>query len=277
MSKIALVTGGGSGIGRLTAVALAAASWQVVVCGRSEKTLQETANENTGSINAMVCDLTNSDSVDQLFDNINSSYGRLDMAFNNAGNNVPAMPIDELTVDQWRTVIDVNLTGAFLIARGAFKQMRHQQPQGGRIINNGSISAQVPRPGSVPYTVSKHAINGLTKTLSLDGRPFNIACGQIDIGNAASAMTEAMSAGVPQADGSIKPEPTMDTQHIADAVVQMAGLPLTAPDCQYTSNYHHGQRNAIYWPRLIDNRQVGLFNLAGSSLTIGYPWPMSFV
>lgn len=228
MKQLALVTGGGSGIGRMTAIALAAANWQVVVCGRSENTLQETVNENTGSISAMVCDITNPESVDQLFSNIKSTHNRLDMVFNNAGNNVPAMPIDELTVDQWRTVIDVNLNGAFLIARGAFKQMRHQLPQGGRIINNGSISAQVPRPGSVPYTVSKHAINGLTKTLSLDGRPFDIACGQIDIGNAASAMTEAMSAGVPQADGTIKPEPTIDTQHIADAVVQMAELPLSA-------------------------------------------------
>ena len=138
------------------------------------------------------------------------------------------MPIDELTVDQWRQVIDVNLHGAFLIARAAFGQMRKQDPQGGRIINNGSISAHMPSPGSVPYTVSKHAISGLTKTLALDGRPFNIACGQIDIGNAASAMTERMSGGVPQADGSIKPEPTMDTQHIADAIVQMASLPLSA-------------------------------------------------
>lgn len=228
MKKIALVTGGGSGIGRMTAIALAEAHWQVIVCGRSENTLDETASANSSAINAVVCDITSPDSVDQLYNQISATHGQLDMVFNNAGNNVPAMPIDELTVDQWRTVIDVNLTGAFLIARGAFKQMRHQQPQGGRIINNGSISAQVPRPGSVPYTVSKHAINGLTKTLSLDGRPFNIACGQIDIGNAASAMTEAMSAGVPQADGSIKPEPTMDTQHIADAVVQMAGLPLSA-------------------------------------------------
>jgi len=138
------------------------------------------------------------------------------------------MPIDELTVAQWRTVIDVNLHGAFLVARAAFGQMRKQSPMGGRIINNGSISAHMPRPGSVPYTVSKHAITGLTRTLSLDGRPFNIACGQIDIGNAASAMTEVFSSGVPQADGSIKPEPTMDTQHVADAVVNMARLPLSA-------------------------------------------------
>jgi len=176
----------------------------------------------------MTCDVTDPDSVDHLIAEIASAHGRLDVVFNNAGTNVPAMPIDELTVEQWRQVIDVNLHGAFLVARAAFGQMRKQDPQGGRIINNGSISAHVPRPGSVPYTVSKHAISGLTNTLALDGRPFNIACGQIDIGNAASAMTERMSGGVPQADGSIKPEPTMDTQHIADAIVQMASLPLSA-------------------------------------------------
>ena len=148
------------------------------------------------------------------------------MVFNNAGNNVPQMTIDELTVEQWRTVIDVNLHGAFLIARAAFREMRGQSPQGGRIINNGSISAHAPRPGSVPYTTSKHAITGLTRTISLDGRPYNIACGQIDIGNAASAMTEKMNSGVPQADGSMKAEPTIDSQHIADAVLQMSALPL---------------------------------------------------
>ncbi len=229
MSQVALVTGGGSGIGRMSAGALAAAGFNVVICGRNQGSLDETvAMYADGSLSAIPCDVSDPDSVDQLFEKLVSDHGRLDVVFNNAGTNVPPMPIDELTVDQWRQVIDVNLHGAFLIARAAFGQMRKQDPQGGRIINNGSISAHVPRPGSVPYTVSKHAINGLTKTLALDGRPFSIACGQIDIGNAASAMTERMSGGVPQADGSIKPEPTMDTQHIADAIVHMASLPLSA-------------------------------------------------
>ena len=229
MAQVALVTGGGSGIGRYSASALAAAGFKVVICGRNLTTLEETVSQNkTGTIAPIACDVTDPVSIDRLMTEIVSLHGRLDVVFNNAGTNVPPMPIDELTVDQWRQVIDVNLHGAFLIARAAFGQMRRQSPQGGRIINNGSVSAHVPRPGSVPYTVSKHAISGLTKTLALDGRPFSIACGQIDIGNAASAMTERMSGGVPQADGSIKPEPTMDTQHIADAVVQMASLPLSA-------------------------------------------------
>ena len=229
MTSVALVTGGGSGIGRMTAGALAEAGFATVVCGRNLTTLEETVSiYNNSLLTAVACDVTDPGSVDNLIAEIVSLHGRLDVVFNNAGTNVPPMPIDELTVDQWRQVIDVNLHGAFLVARAAFGQMRKQNPQGGRIINNGSISAHVPRPGSVPYTVSKHAISGLTKTLALDGRPFDIACGQIDIGNAASAMTEKMSGGVPQADGSIKPEPTMDTKHIADAVVQMASLPLSA-------------------------------------------------
>jgi NAD(P)-dependent dehydrogenase (short-subunit alcohol dehydrogenase family) len=174
------------------------------------------------------CDVTQPDSIDALFAQIETTHGRLDVLFNNAGTNVPSMTIDELSIDQWQQVINVNLNGAFLAARGAFALMRKQSPQGGRIINNGSISAYVPRPGSVPYTVSKHAITGLTRTLSLDGRAFNIACGQIDIGNTASDMTERMNSGVPQADGSIKPEPTMDTKHVANAVVHMASLPLDA-------------------------------------------------
>ena len=206
------------------------AGFHVVICGRRESALQETIDKYNAaeSMTAIPCDITDPDAVDNLMAQTIKLHGRLDVVFNNAGNNVPPMPIDELTVDQWKTVIDVNLHGAFLIARAAFGQMRKQDPQGGRIINNGSISAYVPRPGSVPYTVSKHAITGLTRTLSLDGRPFNIACGQIDIGNTASAMTEKMAKGVPQADGSMKPEPTMDTQHVADAVVNMASLPLSA-------------------------------------------------
>lgn len=225
MTQVALITGGGSGIGRLSAQALADAGFSVVVCGRTESSLSETAN-GYERITGIQTDVTDEQSIDAMMAQIVTQHGRLDVVFNNAGNNVPAMPIDELTVEQWRTVLDVNLHGAFMIARAAFKQMRHQSPQGGRIINNGSISAHVPRPGSAPYTTTKHAITGLTRTLSLDGRAFNIACGQIDIGNAASAMTEKMNSGVPQADGSMKPEPTMDTKHISDAVVQMASLPL---------------------------------------------------
>lgn len=230
MSKIALVTGAGSGIGRESAGALADAGFHVVLTGRRQSALDETVElfNASDATTVITCDVSDEASVDALFKAIQDKHGRLDVLFNNAGNNVPPMPIDELSVAQWRTVIDVNLTGAFLAARGAFALMRKQNPQGGRIINNGSISAAAPRPGSVPYTVSKHAISGLTKTLALDGRPFDIACGQIDIGNTASAMTDAMATGVPQADGSIKPEPTMDTKHVAEAVVNMASLPLSA-------------------------------------------------
>lgn len=230
MTQVALVTGAGSGIGQQSALALADAGFQVVLTGRRESALNDTIARcaSPEKMTAISCDVTQSDSVDALYAHIESHYGRLDVLFNNAGTNVPAMPIDELSVEQWKQVIDVNLTGAFLAARGAFALMRKQSPQGGRIINNGSISAYVPRPGSVPYTVSKHAITGLTRTLSLDGRAFNIACGQIDIGNTASDMTEQMNSGVPQADGSIKPEPTMDTVHVANAVVNMAQLPLNA-------------------------------------------------
>ncbi len=230
MTQIALVTGAGSGIGRQTSLALNKAGFHVVLTGRRESALLETAEQadSPKNMSAISCDVTQPDSVDALFSKIGQDHGRLDVLFNNAGTNVPPMPIDELTLEQWNQVINVNLTGAFLAARAAFAMMRHQSPQGGRIINNGSISAYVPRPGSVPYTVSKHAITGLTRTLSLDGRAFNIACGQIDIGNTASDMTEQMNSGVPQADGSIKPEPTMDTSHVADAVVNMASLPLNA-------------------------------------------------
>lgn len=230
MKKVVLVTGGGSGVGRHTSGALATAGFHVVLCGRRESALLETIEQfdAADSMSAITCDVTSEQDVDQLFAQIKEQHGRLDVVFNNAGNNVPAMPIDELSVDQWKTVIDVNLHGAFMIARGAFGMMRHQDPQGGRIINNGSISSQMPRPGSVPYTVSKHAMTGLTRTLSLDGRPFNIACGQIDIGNASSAMTDAMSGGVPQADGTLKPEPVMDVKNVANAVVNMAELDLSA-------------------------------------------------
>jgi NAD(P)-dependent dehydrogenase (short-subunit alcohol dehydrogenase family) len=228
MAGVALVTGAGSGIGRASALALLADSWRVTLVGRRREALEETAARAGAAERALVvpCDVTDPAEVDAGFAATVGRFGRLDLLFNNAGTNVGTKTIDELTVDEWNTVISVNLHGAFLCARAAFARMRGQQPQGGRIINNGSISAHAPRPGSVPYTVSKHAITGLTRTLSLDGRPYNIACGQIDIGNAASEMTERMSSGVPQADGSMKPEPTMDVNHVAQAVVQMANYPL---------------------------------------------------
>jgi len=172
------------------------------------------------------CDVTRPESVSALFGRIAQEFGRLDLLFNNAGTSAPAVPFDELTIEQWNAVVAVNLTGAFLCAREAFRLMKAQQPRGGRIINNGSISAHVPRPNSAPYTATKHAISGLTKSLSLDGRPFDIACGQIDIGNAATEMTASMSDGVPQANGQRMPEPRMDLQHVADAIVYMASLPL---------------------------------------------------
>ncbi len=228
MAGVALVTGAGSGIGRASALALLADGWQVALVGRRREALEETASQSGAGAQALVvpCDVSRPSAVDAAFAATVEQFGRLDMLFNNAGTNVTAKPIDELTVDEWDAVISVNLHGAFLCARAAFAQMRGQDPQGGRIINNGSISAHVPRPGSVPYTTSKHAITGLTRCLSLDGRPFNIACGQIDIGNAASEMTGRMAAGVSQADGSTRPEPLMDVNHVGQAVVQMANLPL---------------------------------------------------
>lgn len=230
MKKIAMVTGAGSGIGRATAGALAEAGYHVLLVGRTAATLEETVTEfNAGSnMQVMPCDIADDNAVDALFKAVENEHGRLDVLFNNAGTGAAAKPIDEIPVAEWRQVLEVNVHGAFLAARGAFGLMRRQNPQGGRIINNGSISAATPRPGSVPYTVSKHAISGLTKTLALDGRAFDIACGQIDIGNTASVMTDAMRAGIPQADGSVKVEPVMDVVHVADTVVNMANLPLDA-------------------------------------------------
>ena len=230
MDRIALVTGAGSGIGRASARALAEAGFTVVLTGRTEASLDGTreGEPRAGAMHVVPADVTDEADVTALFERIAADHGRLDVVFNNAGTNVAPATVDELSLADWRKVVDVNLTGAFLVARAAFGQMRRQDPRGGRIINNGSISAYLPRPGSAPYTASKHAISGLTKTLSLDGRPFDIACGQIDIGNAASDMTERMNAGVPQADGSIRPEPTMDVRHVAEAVVHMASLPLEA-------------------------------------------------
>lgn len=232
--KIVLVTGASSGIGKATATAFLKAGAKVVLTGRREALLNEVAEAAGGKSLCVAADVSDASAVDTLFAAISERFGRLDVVFNNAGNNVAPAPIDEISVEDWQKVLNVNLHGAFLVARGAFGLMRRQSPQGGRIINNGSISAQAPRPGSAPYTTTKHAITGLTKTLSLDGRKFDIACGQIDIGNAASDMTEQMLKGVPQADGSIKPEPVMDVAHIANAVIQMAGLPLDANVQQMT-------------------------------------------
>ena len=223
--RIAVVTGAGSGIGRAVSHALHEAGYIVVVAGRREDALNETIR-NRGDMLAVPTDVTVPASVQSLFKAAVSVYGRVDVLFNNAGTNIPATPIDELTPEQWSLVIDVNLTGAFLCAKEAVRVMKLQDPRGGRIINNGSISAHVPRPLATPYTTSKHAITGLTKSISLEGRPFDIACSQIDIGNAATDMTSRMTAGVLQASGEMAAEPRMDVQHVANAVVYMANLPL---------------------------------------------------
>ena len=225
--KTAIITGAGAGIGCATAQALLDNDYHVALIGRREEPLQQTAE---GYDNAMVlpCDVTDPDGVEKAFNQVYDTWGQLDVLFNNAGVSLPGKTIDEIPVEDWLNMVNINLTGSFLCARQAFAIMRKQDPQGGRIINNGSISAYMPRPGSVPYTSTKHAITGLTRTLSLDGRPFNIACGQIDIGNAATDMTQTMQVGMPQADGSIKPEARMDVKHIASSVLHMANLPLDA-------------------------------------------------
>jgi NAD(P)-dependent dehydrogenase (short-subunit alcohol dehydrogenase family) len=228
MDKIALITGAGSGIGRQTALALAEAGYAVVLAGRREAPLRETAERITGPAEVVTVDVTSEESVAALFATTADRFGRLDLLFNNAGISTPPIPVADLPVDLWRKVVDTNLTGAFLCARAAFRLMARQDPRGGRIINNGSISAHSPRPHSIAYTATKHAITGLTKSLSLDGRAHNIACGQIDIGNAATDMTERMSTGVPQANGAIAVEPTMSTADVAATVVHMAALPLGA-------------------------------------------------
>ncbi|MGL6208800.1 MAG: SDR family oxidoreductase, partial [Paracoccaceae bacterium] len=221
MSSI-IITGAGSGIGRATARAFSAAGWQVGLVGRRAEALEE-----TGGGLVLPCDVTDPAAVEAVFARAVAEWGRVDALFNNAGMSAPAAPIDEIPVEKWLEVSALNITGMFLCARAAFGQMRRQQPQGGRIINNGSISAHAPRPGSVPYTMSKHAVTGLTRTLGLDGRKFDIACGQIDIGNAMTDMAARMTGGVPQADGSIKAEPVMDVAHVAEAVLHMASLPLS--------------------------------------------------
>jgi NAD(P)-dependent dehydrogenase (short-subunit alcohol dehydrogenase family) len=229
--RTALVTGAGGGIGRATALALLEAGWRVALAGRRAETLQAAAEAaGAGRRRALVApaDVSDEAEVKALFATVAERFGRLDLLFNNAGIAAPKAEFDALTLDQWNAVMAVNLTGAFLCAREAFALMKAQNPRGGRIINNGSLAAHALRPQSAPYTVSKHAITGLTRQLSLDGRAFDIACGQIDIGNAVTDMTGATAQGTPQADGSVRPEPRMDVRHVAEAVVHMAGLPLEA-------------------------------------------------
>ncbi|MBJ7409160.1 MAG: SDR family oxidoreductase [Phenylobacterium sp.] len=229
MAKVAIVTGAGSGIGRAVSLALVRSGWSVTLAGRRADVLQETA-DLAGAEATLVraTDVADPDSVDALFEATKARFGRLDLLFNNAGTGAPPTPLEDHSIEHWRRVVDVNLTGAFLCTRAAFRLMKDQDPRGGRIINNGSISAHAPRPRSIAYTATKHAITGLTRSTSLDGRAYDIACGQIDIGNAATDMTRAMAKGVPQPDGSLKVEPTMDVQAVADAVLYMAGLPLSA-------------------------------------------------
>jgi NAD(P)-dependent dehydrogenase (short-subunit alcohol dehydrogenase family) len=229
--KIAMVTGAGSGIGRAVSVALQNAGYSVVLAGRRAASLQGTAGMASpagGTMLVAPSDVSDPASVKALFAATKSTFGRLDVLFNNAGCNAPAIPMEELTFEQWSRVVGVNLTGAFLCAQEAIRLMKAQEPRGGRIINNGSISAHVPRPYSAPYTATKHAMTGLTRSISLDGREFDIACGQIDIGNAATEMTERMREGVPQANGETRVEPRMDVRHVAEAVLYMANLPLDA-------------------------------------------------
>ena len=227
----AIVTGAGTGVGKAVATALLKAGWNTVLCGRRKAVLDEAvtgAGADGARALAVACDIARPDEVEALFARTVETFGRVDLLFNNAGMSYRSTPIDEIPVEVWNDVVAVNLTGSFLCARAAFGQMRRQAPQGGRIINNGSVSAHAPRPGSVPYTATKHAITGLTKTLALDGRPYGIACGQIDIGNALTEMAAPMTVGVPQANGTIAAEAVMDVQHVADAVLHMAGLPLDA-------------------------------------------------
>jgi NAD(P)-dependent dehydrogenase (short-subunit alcohol dehydrogenase family) len=229
--RVAIVTGAGSGIGRAVALALIEEGYAVALAGRRVDALEATADAaSSKAVKPAVirADVTDAESVRALFAKTVDAFGRVDVLFNNAGINVPGLPIDELTVEQWKSVVDTNLTGPFLCTREAFAVMKRQQPRGGRIINNGSISAYAPRPNSAPYTATKHAITGLTKSTSLDGRQYDIACGQIDIGNAATEMTERMAQGILQANGQILVEPRLDLVHVAQAVVYMAGLPLDA-------------------------------------------------
>jgi NAD(P)-dependent dehydrogenase (short-subunit alcohol dehydrogenase family) len=230
--KVAIVTGAGTGIGKHAALALLHEGYSVVLAGRRKELLDATAEEGgkgSGSATLVVpTDVSDPTSVKALFTRIKGAFGRLDLLFNNAGVGAPGIPLEDLTYEQWKSVVDINLTGAFLCTQQAFRIMKSQDPRGGRIINNGSISAHAPRPNSAPYTATKHGMTGLTKATSLDGRKYDIACGQIDIGNAATEMTERMKRGVPQANGSLEVEPTFDAEQVARAVIYMASLPLEA-------------------------------------------------
>ncbi len=228
-NKVALVTGAGTGIGKAAAKALLKGGYRVVLTGRNLERLKKAIIDiggNESTCLAVVCDVGNPDEVKNLFNALTEKYNRIDVLFNNAGMGAPAIPMEDISYEQWMNVVNANLCGAFLCSQEAIRMMKAQSPQGGRIINNGSISAYAPRPMSAPYTATKHAISGLTKSIALDGRPFNIACGQIDIGNAATEMTEPMAAGIMQADQSIKVEPRMNVEHVGEAVLQMAQLPL---------------------------------------------------
>jgi len=230
-AKIALVTGAGSGIGRAVSLALHENGWAVVLAGRRANELEKTATQakhSDGRTLAVPTDVSKPEAVRALFSKIKEAFGRLDLLFNNAGTGAPPVPMEDLTFEEWTAAVDVNLTGAFLCAQEAIRIMKAQNPRGGRIINNGSISAHAPRPNSAPYTATKHAVTGLTRCISLDGRKYDIACGQIDIGNAATEMTERMAAGIIQANGMIMPEARLDLKHVCDAVLYMANLPLDA-------------------------------------------------
>jgi NAD(P)-dependent dehydrogenase (short-subunit alcohol dehydrogenase family) len=228
-AKTAVVTGAGSGIGRASAVALAKEGWSVALAGRRKDALDETAKLcGSAETIAVPTDVGDPASVKALFDRVKEAFGRLDLLFNNAGTGAPAVELDELKWEQWKAVVDANLNGSFLCAQQAFAIMKSQKPMGGRIINNGSISAHAPRPMSIAYTSTKHAVTGLTKTISLDGRKYDIACCQIDVGNAETPLAARMAKGVPQADGSVRPEPLMDVDHVARSIVFMAGMPLDA-------------------------------------------------
>lgn len=224
MTQTAIITGASGGIGRATALRFLEAGWNVGLLARNAEKLASVAKGHDRAL-PVACDVSNEEQVIAAFAAVADQFGRVDFLFNNAGNNIPPAHIADISLADWQTVVDVNLTGCFLCAREAFRRMRDQSPRGGRIVNNGSVSAQTPRPGSVPYTSTKHAITGLTKSLSLDGRSLGITCGQIDIGNAGTEMTQRMKIGIPQADGSVRTEPTMDVGHVAGAVLHMAQLP----------------------------------------------------